>query len=184
MNLRPAFVALFLILVSCSRSQSGASGAPSASAASTPSTPTTVSAPPAASASAAPLDPASAPSCQFVTKAEAAEILGEPISLAVLSNGLCEYVQENDPSKHKAIPVAVELDLAGVKSVFESQTRTAAEILRTTRTPKPAFGEDAFLIGKHQLAILQHGRSIAITRLAAIDDAKFEAFARKALTRL
>jgi hypothetical protein len=78
----------------------------------------------------------------------------------------------------------VEVDLAGAKSVFESQTQKVADILHTTRTPKPGFGEVAFVIGKHQLAILQHGRSIEITRLAAVDDAKFEAFARKALTRL
>jgi hypothetical protein len=185
MNLRPALTALFLILCSCSRSQPSASGAPSASAAAAASAPqASAAASPAASASAAPLDPAGAPSCAFVTKAEAEEILGEPIGLAVLSNGLCEYVRENDPSKHKAIPIAVELDLAGVKSVFESQTQRAADILHTTRTPKPGFGEDAFVIGKHQLAILQHGRSIAITRLAVVDDARFEAFARKALTRL
>jgi hypothetical protein len=189
MNLRPGLVAVSLILSSCSRAQPGASGSPSATAAAA-SAPSAAALPmasaPMASASAAPIDPATAPTCAFVTKSEAEEIFGEPIAMTVLPmNGLCQYFRASDQTKRMKMPlVTVELDLSGAKATFESQTQNAANIMHAPRTPRPGFGEEAFLIGKGELAILQHGRSIAITQLQPVDAAKFDAFAHKAVTRL
>jgi hypothetical protein len=187
MSLRPAGAVLFVILASCSRSQPGASEAPSASPASASvAPPSVVSARPAASVSAAPPDPSTAPSCAFVTKAEAEATLGETIAITVLpANGLCEYFRASEVDKRMKLPlVTVAVQADGSKSAFEAWTQNAANMLHEARTPRPGFGEEAFQIGSGELGVWQHGRSIAIARLQTLDAAKFDAFSRKAATHL
>lgn len=160
-----------------------------ASADAAPSSATSSNAPVASAASNAPAaDPASAPSCALVTKAEAEAILGEKLDdLRVAVNGMCEYVRASDHGKTIFMPlVGLKLYPNESKKRFEDETQSAANLLHQTRKPISGFGEEAYeMLKGEELMILEHGKAISVTHIGqALDRGKFEAFARKALSRL
>jgi hypothetical protein len=72
------------------------------------------------------------------------------------------------------------------KKIFDDETENAAKIMHETRKPLSGLGEEAYeLLRGDQLMIREHGKAISVTHVGAqLDRAKFEAFARKALSRL
>jgi hypothetical protein len=128
---------------------------------------------------------ASDPSCALVPKAEAESILGEPLAdLTVSSSGMCEYRRQADVGK-VAMPLAgLKLYPNETKQSFESETQNAANIKHSTRTPRNGLGELAYEFGDYQYMILQHGQAISVTHHQKLDAQRFEAFARKALSRM
>jgi hypothetical protein len=125
-------------------------------------------------------------SCALVTKAEAEAILGQPLQdLTVAYNGMCEYRPLADLGKKAAMMlVEVKIYPNETKQTFESETQNAANILHATRKPRADLGEAAYEINDYQFMVLQHGKAISVARLKSLESARFEAFAKKAASRL
>jgi hypothetical protein len=169
----------FVAVVACNRSPSqpvadAAASAPTAASAAVPS------APPAADHGAA---------CEFVTKAEAETILGEHVEFKVDFNGLCEYLDASSLSqKYPSSLVQVELQPGKTKSSFEAMVETADKMLHRTSHRIAGYGEEAFEDterGDFQLMVYQNGKALSITHgKTKLDPAKYEAFVRKAISRM
>jgi hypothetical protein len=178
---------VFLGAPSCSRSHSADPGSGASATAASASAPATSASAATASGSAArpTANAASDPSCALVTKAEAEAILGEPLQeLTVSTSGMCEYRRQADVGK-LAMPLAgLKLYPGETRPIFESETQNVANIMHAARKLRADLGEDGYQFGDFQFMILQHGKAISVTHLQKLDTARFEAFARKALSRL
>jgi hypothetical protein len=139
-----------------------------------------------ASTAVAPASTGADPSCALVTQAEAEAIFGEPLQpLTAAYNGMCEYRRAADLGKKMTMPLAgLKLYPGESKAVFEAETKNVAAVMHTPLKPLAGFGDEAYEIGTFQIMALAHGKAISATHLQPLDRAKFEAFARKALSRL
>jgi hypothetical protein len=141
----------------------------------------------AASSAAAPSGPT--PSCSLITKGEVEAIMHEPFEEPSESSmaGLCSYTQKGG---HITF-ISVRLYPHETRAEFDAQTQSAASVLSAVgvrdakREPIAGFGEEAFLIGKSEIAVYAHGKAFGIGySLRPIEPSQRDALAKAALARL
>ena len=125
-------------------------------------------------------------SCALVSKSEAEAIVGEPLQEPTTAyNGMCEYRRAADLGKKASLPILTLKVYPGLtKATFESEAKNAASLGRNPIRPIAGLGEDAFEVGSFQIMALQRGKGISATHLEPLEQAKLEAFVRKALGKL
>ena len=93
------------------------------------------------------------------------------------------------PLPSTAATIGVELQSGKTKGTFEGMVETADKMLHRTSHRVAGYGEEAFEDseprGDFQLMVYQDGKALSITHgKTKLDPAKYEAFVRKAISRM